>query len=517
MPRGTETMPDTPKTLQPLKIRQLPWRFQVPCVLVILLAGLSMTDTTSFSTGVKHLNDLLFTAFGSFYLWFVWLTMLGFITIGLSPLGRIRLGGDTAQPEHGFLSWFAMLFCAGMGTGFMFWGSAEPLYHFMNPPLAGVVGESAKDALALRYTFFHWGLSPWAIYGMTALALGFWGFNLDRGFFFSAFFLPPQEENQTPTRKILRGCIDFVTLLAIIFGISTTIGMGTLQIEGGLTTLLGWPAGLPLEALILLAVTAAFITSTLKGLEKGIKVLSNANLWLSILLMAIIVMLGPAHKMLSSFLNAMPAYLLTIPDMSLGLGSFTHPRWVADWTVKYWSWWIAWAPFVGLFIAFISKGRTVRELVLGVMLAPMLFSALWFSIFGETAIHYQTTEAIFGNTLNLKDVSVILYTVLNHLSQAPVLAWLSLVLVAINFINSADSATYTISTLSTRDLHQTPPPRLQLAWGLLFSALAGLLLMSGGIEILQEVTLVTVLPFSLLLAAVFIILIKAMIRYQQKQ
>lgn len=499
---------------------RLPWLFWVPALATALLCLFAWADTRGFTESVHQLNNEMFDLFGGFYLTFVFITLIAFLALGCSPLGKIRLGGADALPEHSYASWFAMLFCAGMGTGFMFWGAAEPLYHQMNPPLANITDPLEQTILALRYTFFHWGLSPWAVYGMTALALGFYGFNLKRGFNFSAFLFPDNPSQHPLRARIvngLRGGIDLITILAIIFGISATIGMGTLHIEGGLKIILGIPPSKLLEGSILAVVAAAYLASTLNGLERGIKVLSNANLWLSIILLAALFFLGPMQAIVEALTTAIPAYIVTLPQMSFGVGEYLDPRWVGYWTVKYWSWWLAWAPFVGLFIAFISKGRTVRELVLATMIAPTLFSCLWFTVFGVTAIDAQLQGNLFGAQLNLDNVNEILYRLLDYLTPEPWLLWLSLALVAINFINSADSATYTIAALSAQDQDQDmtrhPGNGLQLAWGILFAILAGLLIFTGGIGILQEITLITVLPFTGLLVIMFTLLIRQMTIY----
>jgi glycine betaine transporter len=497
--------------------RTLPIGFWLPGSVVFALCLAAVWNSEALSAQVHEVNMWILSLFGDFYLWFVWISLLAFVLLPLTPLGSIRLGGPQAKPVHSFWSWFAMLFCAGMGTGFMFWGSAEPLYHYMNPPLADVVARPAREALALRYTFFHWGVSPWAVYGMTALAIGFWGYNLKQGFCFSSFLLEPDEAGRAKSpRPWLTGAIDFVTTIAIVFGIAATLGMGILQIESGLARMFGWVPSPGLTVGILTAITIAFLTSALMGLEKGIKTLSTSSMWLSFLLLALIIAMGPIHAMLNGFMTVFPEYITSLGKMSLGMGNFHDDAWVGVWTVKYWSWWIAWAPFVGLFIALISKGRTVRELTFGVMIVPTMFSCLWFTAFGETAIRLQQKYQLFGASLELEQVSTVLYQILSQMEGTTFLAWLSLILIAINFINSADSATYTISTLSQGGRQGHPPLSLQLMWGVLFSLLAGLLLLSGGIEVLQEVTAVTVLPFTFLLVVIFGVMLVRMVQYYRE-
>lgn len=484
-------------------LRRFPPLFWIPGLLVLLLFGAGILQPDWFAHAVESTNRFIYSAFGGFYLWFAMLTLTAFVGIALSPLGRIRLGGKDAKPDHSVLSWFAMLFCAGMGTGLMFWGAAEPLYHYMNPPLWDAVAEPQRRILAFQYTFFHWGLHPWAIYGMTAMAIGFFGFNRNRGFHFSAFLMGLHRPDRAWIHRSLILAIDLLTVIAIIFGISATFGMGVLQLSGGLEALFHVPRSPWLLVALILGMTGLYLTSALKGIRMGMKILSNCSFWLYLVLLGFVIGLAPHTPVMQPMWESIPALLAKLPDMSLGWGAFRDARWVGDWTVKYWSWWIAWAPFVGIFIAFISRGRTLRELALGVMVLPTAFSCLWFAIFGQTAITLQAQTGFAGSAVNLQQVNLVLFNLVKTLTDNPLLPALCLLIIAVDFINSADGATYTVASLSAQDMETHPPIHLRVGWGILFALLTALFLLAGGIQLLQEITLITAFPFTLLLVVVY--------------
>jgi glycine betaine transporter len=466
-------------------IRQFPVLFWIPGALVILLFIVGLVNPDGFFQLISQLNNFIYSYFGSFYLWFAFLTLIVFVVVGLSPLGCIRLGGPDAQPEFSVFSWFAMLFCAGMGTGLMFWGAAEPLYHFMNPPLPNIHDPIQKEIMAFHYSFFHWGLHPWAMYGMTGAAIGYFGFNLKKGFHISSF-LSIQDESFRAKRHLGR-LIDLFTILAIVFGIATTFGMGVLQLLGGFNTLMQMDPSPLLAAGVILGLMVTYMISALTGIRAGIKRLSNASFIFYFVLLSSILVLGPAPTIIKPLLASLPEFFIRLPQMSLGLGNYANDAWVGEWTVKYWSWWIAWAPFVGIFIAFISKGRTLRQLMFASMILPTIFSYVWFVIFGEAAITLQQTEAFAGSSLDYDNVNVVLFKLLQVLSEAPWLAWLCLFVIALNFVTSADTATYTIASLSARNLDKHPPAALRIGWSILFACLTSLFFFTGGIHILMIV------------------------------
>ncbi len=487
-------------------LRQLPALFWLPALLITLLFLSGLSNPTAFAQSVHLINQAIFQYFGGFYLWFVFLTLLIFVGIGLSPWGKIRLGGAETKPEYSFVSWFSMLFCAGMGTGFLFWGAAEPLHHFMSPPIHGQYAVQEKIQIALSYTLFHWGLSPWAIYGMTALAIGFFTFNLQRQ---SGFGVPlAVGEEFRLHQKLSRFLTDLLTLLATVFGVAATFGMGVLIIEGGLHTLFHLESTPTLKLGIILLISLLYLLSSIQGLQKGIRVLSNLSMLLSLVLLLSVWLF---HPQLLHW-DSLPGYLASLPKMSLGLGAFQEDHWVRDWTVQYWSWWIAWAPFVGAFIALISRGRTFREMILAVLITPTLFSYVWFCVMGQAAIDLQIATGFAGNEFDFTQVHLLFYNMLTAYSHSPLLSWISLLLVGIFISNSADSAIYTLSCLCRQDFENQPPAFLQIGWGVLFALLTLILLLFGGMPVLRKITTITVLPFTLILAVTFIYLIYALSR-----
>lgn len=501
----------------------LPRLFKLLALLVAGLLVLTLLDPGGLEDFVAQANVFVYQHFGNLYLWFAMLVLVALAGLACSPLGKIKLGAPDEKPAFSFFSWFAMLFCAGMGTGFMFWGGGEPLYHYLNPPLANALVPATRQTQAFAYTFFHWGLTPWAIYAMTALAVGYFCFNQKRPLRFSAFLMSRSQAGQFASDGV-----DLFALLAFVFGISATFGMGVLMIEGGLHTLLGWPMGAGLKLSVLGAMTLLFLLSAYFGLSKGIKWLSNTSVILTLLLMLAVFILGPATDIVGSAFSGTMHYLAGLPAMSLGAGQFIQPDWVREWTVKYWSWWIAWAPFVGVFIALISKGRSIRQIVFGVVVVPALFSILWFSVMGQAAIDLYRLGAFGSQPLDLAHIQVVWYRLMEtyglELGWASALSLFSVIMVGVFVCDSADSAAYTIACLSQPDIagrlladtnstHAYPEPAfgVTLAWGLLFSALTAILLLCGGLGVLQQVTAIMVLPFTLMLIGIFVALIRALV------
>ncbi|MBM3117058.1 BCCT family transporter [Jeongeupia naejangsanensis] len=464
-----------------------------------VIAPASMSATT---------QGLLSGTIGSFG-WFYLLSVFGFllfaIYLAFGRFGSIRLGGDDAEPEFSRISWFAMLFSAGMGIGLVFWGAAEPLAHFATPPSGDALTADAART-ALRYTFFHWGLHPWAIYSVMGLAIAYFSFNRGLPTLVSEAFRPLFGDR---VNGVLGQLVDILAIIATACGVVTSLGLGTLQIGGGLTHALGVPDTDSLHIVIIVVAMGLAIASSLSGVGRGIQWLSNINIGIAFLLLLAVFAFGPTKFIFESFTTTLGGYINNLSYMSLRLTPFSKGSWVADWTLFYWAWWITWAPFVGLFIARVSKGRTIREFIVGVLLAPSLVSFLWFSAFGGTAIHQQLMEGINLLAVQHEDYAKTLFAMFNALPLTQVLSVLALALIVSFFVTSADSANLVLGMLSTKG-RQDPPAWIKIVWGFVIGAMAVVLLFSGGLKALQTLSIVSALPFALIMVGLCFSLYKAL-------
>lgn len=447
----------------------------------------------------------LLNAFGWFYLWCALGLLLCAVGLVFSRYGNIPLGRDGEAPEFPLLTWFAMLFCAGMGIGLVFWGVAEPSSHFYAPPYG--TGETAEAAsLAIQYSFFHWGLHPWAIYTMVAMCLAYSQFRKGTPGLISEACRPVLGAKADGA---MGNAIDSIAVLATVFGVATSLGFGAIQISGGLSYLFGVTNSIETQLVLILIVTGLYMLSAQTGLQRGIKYLSNLNMGLAVGLMAFLLFLGPTQFLMEVFSSSLGKYLQNLPKMSLNLAPFKDSTWIQDWTLFYWAWWIAWAPFVGTFIARISKGRTVREFVLGVLLVPTLFCAFWFSIFGGTAISLDMFDHVgIKQVIEAQGKEVALFIVLEQYPLGGVMSLVAIFLIATFFITSADSATFVLGMLTTRG-NLNPPNAIKFTWGVIQSVAAAVLLWSGGLKGLQTGSILAAFPFALIMLVMVWSLLKS--------
>lgn len=458
----------------------------------------------------EAVSGTLLTTTISHFGWFYLLAVFGFVLfafyLAFGRFGRIKLGREDDEPEFSRASWFAMLFSAGMGIGLVFWGVAEPVSHYQSPP-PGVAPLSPDAArAAIRYTFFHWGLHPWAVYSVMGLALAYFKFNRGQPGLISAVFEPLLGAR---VHGPLGHAIDVLAILATVFGVATSLGFGTLQIGGGLAHVFGLDNGFGLQAAIVAVATVLFLASSLTGLERGIKWLSQGNVLLAAALMLAVLLLGPTLFMFDTFTTTLGGYLHNLVNMSLRLTPFSQGTWVADWTLFYWAWWITWTPFVGMFIARVSRGRTVKEFIIGVMLVPSLASFAWFAIFGGTALHAALFDTLPIVDAVRADVAEALFVLLDSLPGGGLLSGLALVLIVCFFVTSADSATFVLGMMSSGGM-LNPPARTKLVWGVLQAAIALVLLASGGLKALQTASIVAALPFALIMVLMCVALYRAL-------
>ena len=386
-----------------------------------------------------------------------------------------------------------MLFSAGMGIGLVFWGAAEPLSHFASSSPEAEVGSSEALRDAFRYSFFHWGISAWVIYGLVAAALAYFRFRKKEKTLISVTLKPLFGDRMN---GIAGNIVDAITIFATVVGVGTSLGMGAVQINGGLSHLFGMPSNLAIQLVIIAVATALFLASALSGLSRGVKLLSNLNVVLAIVLVAVCIVIGPTTKVFDALVTAIGDYTQNFPSMSLSVSPYdtTHQSWIRGWTIFYWSWWIAWSPFVGVFIARISRGRSIRQFLLGVILIPTVFSCIWFATFGTLSTSAQINGA---DLASLPTESVLFGTLAQYPLERP-LSILSVLLIISFFVTSADSATFVLGMIS-EDGNLDPHKRTKVIWGLLLSVLGAVLLMVGGLDALQNVLIITALPFSVII------------------
>ncbi|MGG1220291.1 BCCT family transporter [Priestia endophytica] len=486
--------------------------WSVAVTLIVVLWGSFAPD--NFGNIMENIRSFLSTDFGWYYLLVVTIFLVVCIALGLSKYGTIKLGSPDSKPDYSTSTWFAMLFSAGMGIGLVFWGSAEPISHFMTSTPEGTepgTNEAARDAL--RYTFFHWGLHAWAIYAIVALGIAYFKFRHGKPGLISATLSPILgKKAEGPIGKI----IDVIAIIATVVGVATTLGLGAIQINGGLSFLTGISKNFTVQFIIVIIVTILFMFSAWSGLSKGIKYLSNANLILAAILLLMLLFFGPTVYILNTFVNTLGLYIQNLPQMSFRLAPLNEEnrQWIDNWTIYYWAWWIAWSPFVGLFIARVSRGRTIREFIFGVLFVPSLVSMLWFAVFGTSAINVQQNGLASLQNLSTETV---LFATLQEFPLGIITCILGLLLIGIFFITSADSATFVLGMQSTNG-SLDPSGKVKLTWGFLQAAVALVLLYSGGetaLTNLQNMLIVVAFPFSIIIMMMIASLIKALgIDYQ---
>ena len=464
---------------------------------VVLLVAMILIAPEQTQILLNAAKSGIFANFSWFYV-LAFSVFLGFLVIlSVSSLGNIKLGNDEEEPEFGFLSWLAMLFAAGMGVGLMFFGVAEPLTHYLSDITAGTAEHKQQEALL--HTLFHWGIHAWAVYGTIALALAYFGFRYKLPLALRSCFYPLLKER---INGKLGDLIDIMALLATLFGVITTLGFGASQLGAGLHQL-GWISenSFSLQMVVIAVVMSLAIFSAISGVGKGVKILSELNLTLAFCLLIFVLVAGPTLYLLSAFSDNIGTYLSNLVQLSFKTYVYEqeHTDWFSGWTILYWAWWCSWAPFVGLFIARISKGRTIREFIFGVLVIPSMFGILWFTVFGNTAIWLNDGEAAGTLGQMISSPETLLFKFLDYLPLSGVTGLVSLVVISLFFITSADSGIYVLNNIASRDKSLAAPRWQTVMWGVLMSVVAIVLMQSGGLANLQAMTLLVALPFAMLM------------------
>ena len=415
--------------------------------------------------------------------------------MAFGKFGGIRLGGKEAKPEFSTSSWFAMLFSAGMGIGLLFWSIAEPINHFQTPPL-GEPGTPAAARQAMNFTFLHWGFHAWAIYALVGLSLAYFTYSRKLPLTVRSVFYPFLGER---IHGLIGDVIDILAVLATLFGLATSLGLGVKQVAAGLHHVFPGIAGdVTTQVMLIAGITGVATISVVTGVEKGVRILSEWNIRIALLILVAVLVLGPTVFILGSYVQNTGSYLGNFLQLSFWNEAYSTRNWQGGWTVFYWAWWISWAPFVGIFIARVSKGRTIREFVLGVLIVPSLLSFLWMTVFGSTALR----EVLSGNTVIsdavAADISTARFVFFEQLPFSTVLSIIGIILVAGFFVTSSDSGSLVVDSLTSGGRTDSPVG-IRIFWALAEGAIAAVLLIGGGLQALQTAVIITGLPFALIL------------------
>ena len=473
--------------------------------IIAIFLALVVFAPDAFSVFTQQLNQWITTSFSWFYVLSVAIFLILLVYIALSDMGKIKLGPEHSQPKYSSASWFAMLFTAGMGIGLMFFGVAEPVMHYVTPP-AGEPETVLAAQQSMRVTFFHWGLHAWAIYTLVGLSLAYFAYRHQLPLKIRSALYPLI--GQKIYGPIGDGVDTFATI-GTVFGVATTLGFGVTQINSGLNYLFGIEQAPSTQVILIIVVSVMAATSVFFGLDKGIKRLSELNLVLALLLLIFVFVAGPSIYLLQTTIQNAGQYVSNLFSMTFNLYAYQPSGWIGGWTIMYWAWWISWSPFVGMFIARVSEGRSIREFIVGVLLIPTGFTLIWMGFMGNAALYSIMHEANTGLLEAVqRDSSVALFEFLNNLPFSSVTSIIATLLVMLFFVTSADSGALVTDYLTAKS--DNSPTWQRLFWTVLMALLAIILLLAGGLEALQSATIMSALPFTFIMLLMCWGLIKAL-------
>ncbi|MGO4890436.1 BCCT family transporter [Anaerobacillus sp. MEB173] len=468
------------------------WYALFICAVLVVWGAIAPDHLQAVSSNVTmYISE----SFGWYYLLIIMIFLAFCIYLIFSRFGNIKLGKENDHPEFSLPSWFAMLFSAGMGMGLVFWTTSEPISHAFKSPPGAEAGSNEAIRQSLQYSFFHWGIHAWAVYGVVALVLAYFKFSKGYPGLISATLIPIFGEKSM--RGIAGKLIDTLAVFATVVGVASTLGFGSAQINGGLAYLFNTPNNFGMQLLILAIATALFIFSAWSGIGKGIKYLSNINMGLGFVLLLLLFIVGPTLFILNMFTATLGSYIANFFDMSFRISPLneTSRTWIDNWTIFYWAWWVSWAPFVGIFIARISKGRTIKEFMLGVLFVPALVCFIFFAVFGVSALNIEKNGI---DTISNYSLETTTFGVLQNYPLGEFMSLLTIVVIAIFFITSADSATFVLGMLSTEG-SINPANSVKIVWGIAMSAMAAIIVYFGGTQGLQNMLIIAALPFSIVI------------------
>lgn len=482
-------------------------------LILLCILGLFIISPFSAKSVFTHTQTWIVTNASWFYVLTVGTILATCLYLATSCYGVIKLGPDHSKPDYKNLSWFAMLFSTGMGIGLMFFGVAEPVMHYLNPP-AGTPEtiEAAKEAMKL--TFFHWGLHAWGIYAIVGLILAYFSYRHHLPLTLRSALYPLIGD------KIYGGwghAVDIFAIVGTLFGVATTLGFGVLQINAGLQYLFGIEISTNTQVILIIITTCLATISVATGLDKGIKFLSELNLYLALFLLFFVLICGPTIYLLQAYVQNIGSYLSEIVNKTFNLYVYQPTDWLGGWTILYWGWWISWSPFVGIFIARISRGRTIREFLLGAMLIPAGFTLFWITVFGNSAVYmiYQENITEIGSVINT-DSSLALFVFLEQLPFTRIFSCVAILMIVVFFVTSADSGALVLDMIASGGKRKTPVWQ-RIFWSLSIGIIAIVLLKADGLSALQTATIAAALPFSVILLISIYGLLKALKTDQVKR
>lgn len=468
--------------------------FFTSAIVIILIIALTLLFKERAETYFNTAQDFIANKVGWFFILSVNIFVIFMLYLAFSKFGVLRIGGQKAKPEFSTMAWFSMLFSAGMGIGLLFWSIAEPVYHFGAPPIGEAnTAEAAKEAM--NVTFLHWGLHAWGIYALVGLSLAYFTYSRGLPLTIRSVFYPFLGDR---IHGWIGDVIDILAVLATIFGLATSLGLGVKQVAAGLEHVFSVDSGITTQIWLIVGITIIATISVVSGVDKGVKFLSEMNMRIAILLLLAVLILGPTIFILKSFVQNTGNYVNNIVSLSTWTESYTGTKWQNSWTIFYWGWWIAWSPFVGMFIARVSKGRTIREFILGVLIVPTIITFFWITAFGSTSLH----EILGGNTTIAdgvkENVATALFVFLEGFPLAMVLKIIAIVLIASFFVTSSDSGSLVVDSLTSGGKIEAPVGQ-RIFWALAEGFVAAVLLFGGGLKALQTASVATGLPFAILL------------------
>ncbi len=464
-------------------------------ITVFLLFGALVPETLSYYA--EKAFGWMTTYFSSFYLIVAVFFIVFCLFLAFSRYGEIKLGQDSDEPEYTYYNWIGMLFSAGFGVALVFWGVSEPVKHYISPP-PGYEGKTEEAiGAAIQYSMFHWGIHQWAIFAVIGLCIAYFQFRKQKQGLISTT-VEPLMKNKLSNVKGWRSTIDILAVLATATGVATSLGLGVMQVNGGLHYTFGIPDHIGTQLVIIAVLMCTYLFSSITGLNKGIRILSLVNLTIAFFLMAFTLLVGPTLHIFNTFVSGLGGYVENFTKMSFNINPHQEQEWLNDWTVFYWAWAMAWSPFVGTFIARVSKGRTIREFVTGVMFVPPLVAIAWMAVFGGGALFFETVKGYEIVSAVQDDVTNGLFVTLNQFPFGMLLSIVAISLIFTFLITSADSATFVLGMMTSKD-QLNPGLGTKIIWGIFMSAIAAILLLASGLTGLQTASLVTALPFSIIM------------------